>query len=98
MADFAIYRASDGELISTETDAATQRLSDAQLTSRGLARKPIAGPITAAFQWNLTTRDREPLATRAVPADETARLALVAKTYSTDTEKMLQLLLKKVQF
>ena len=77
MAYFAIYRLSDGELVSTETDAATQRLSDEELTERGMARTAVSGPLLTTEQWNPRTQQKEPLPPVPVDRDleELKRLA-----------------------
>ena len=67
---FAIYdqatggNIAAGGILSFESDAATQRLTDVQLTARGLVRVSIADLPTNGQRWNTTTHTIE---TMAVP-------------------------------
>lgn len=58
MAYFAIYKTATGDLVSDETDEAAGRLSDNELSGKGLTRVSIAGPFDSGFTWNPTSKQR----------------------------------------
>ena len=80
---FAIYRLSDGELVSYETDAAEQRLTDVELADKGLARVQVDGPLLITEQWNAATYQKETKPAAKPSAEDTAVAALIAKPSPT---------------
>ena len=77
MAYFAIYNNADGGLDAIETDAASQRLTDQQLTARGKTRVSVNGPLGLDEQWNPVTHQKEPrVKTQAQKDQEASRARL----------------------
>lgn len=64
---YAIYRVSDGALISHETDSAAQRLTDTELTALGYARKTYTEP-TPDYTWSPVALDYVLRPPKIVPA------------------------------
>lgn len=71
---YALYNVADGTLISQESDECSQRLTDAQLQAKGVARKVIAGPVASGEQWNPATLKKE-----SAPVVNDPRVALTVK-------------------
>jgi hypothetical protein len=53
---FAIYKAADSSLVSSETDDALQRMTAAELAAAGLARVAIAQQPDSTHTWNPATK------------------------------------------
>lgn len=98
----AIVRDSDGELISHESDRATQRLSDAELLAKGLVRVPVPEQLPTHKVWDKVNRRQIDKPASVPSVDETLRLSLLDINSAVATNAhifdALKLCLKKVKF
>ncbi len=95
MKTFAIFETATGNLISHETDDALQRLTDAQLTAKGLSRIEVPEQLPVTKSWDPVTRTQVPIPPKLPDAELQAILDKAKNAPATLTVSDLFIVLQK---